>query len=357
MSAGPFDAFLLVSFGGPEGPDDVMPFLQNVTRGKDVPPERLAEVAEHYQHFGGVSPINAHCRELLGAVEADFAMNGLDLAIYWGTRNWKPSLRDAIQQMADDNRRRALIMTTSAYASYPGCRQYREDVFAAKAGIAKAPVFTRIRHYFNHPGFIRPMVANTVAALESLSEDVRAGATILFTTHSLPMALAYSAGPEGGLYVRQHEEVAALVAAGVTEATGVTHPWELVYQSRSGPPQVPWLEPDVSERLAPLREAGTPAVVVVPIGFTSDHMEVVYDLDVELRAHADQVGIALARANTVGAAPEFVAAIRDLVMERVDSVMPEKRATLGELGPSHDLCPVGCCPNPRAPRPAVAGRD
>ncbi len=357
MSAGPFDAFLLVSFGGPEGPEDVMPFLQNVTRGKDVPPERLAEVAEHYQHFGGVSPINGHCRELLGAVAADFAMNGLDLPIYWGNRNWKPSLRDAIQQMADENRRRALIMTTSAYASYPGCRQYREDVFAAKAGITKAPVFTRLRHYFNHPGFIRPMVANTVAALEQLAFDARAGATILFTTHSIPMALAYSAGPQGGLYPAQHEEVARLVAEGVTEATGATYPWELVYQSRSGPPQVKWLEPDVRDRMTALHEAGTPGVVVVPIGFTSDHMEVVYDLDVELRGQADALGIGFARAGTVGAAPEFVAAIRDMVMERVNSRMPDQRATLGDLGASFDVCPIGCCPNPKGPRPAVAGRD
>ncbi|HUR72624.1 MAG TPA: ferrochelatase, partial [Sporichthya sp.] len=257
----------------------------------------------------------------------------------------------------DENRRRALIMTTSAYASYPGCRQYREDVFAAKAGITKAPVFTRIRHYFNHPGFIRPMVANTVAALDQLGDDVRSGATILFTTHSIPMAMAYSAGPQGGLYVQQHEEVARLVAEGVTEATGTTYPWELVYQSRSGPPQVKWLEPDIGDRMAELHAAGTPAVVAVPIGFTSDHMEVVYDLDVELRAKADELGIALARAGTVGTAPEFVAAIRDLVMERVTSRMPDQRATLGDLGASFDMCPAGCCPNPKGPRPAVAGRD
>jgi ferrochelatase len=357
MSAGPFDAFLLVSFGGPEGPDDVLPFLQNVTRGKDVPPERLAEVAEHYHRFGGVSPINGHCRELLGALEADFAMNGIDLPIYWGTRNWKPSLRDAIQQMADDNRRRVLILLTSAYASYPGCRQYREDVFAAKAGITKAPNFVRIRHYFNHPGFIGPMVANTVAALDQLGDDVRPGATILFTTHAIPMAMAHSAGPQGGLYVAQHEEVARLVADGVAEATGTAYPWELVYQSRSGPPQVPWLEPDIGDRLQALHGTGTPAVVAVPIGFTSDHMEVVYDLDVEAREQADKLGLAFARAGTVGAAPEFVAAIRDLVLERVNSVMPDHRAALGDLGAGYDLCPAGCCPNPKGPRPAVAGRD
>ena len=357
MSAGPFDAFFLVSFGGPEGPEEVMPFLENVTRGKDVPPERLAQVAEHYHRFGGVSPINGHCRELLGALEADFAMNGIDLPIYWGNRNWEPSIRDAIQQMTDDGHRRVLILLTSAYASYPGCRQYREDVFAAQEGIERPPIFARIRHYFNHPGFIGPMVANTVAALDQLPDEVRPGATILFTTHSIPMAMAYSAGPDGGLYVQQHEETARLVAEGVAEATGATHGWELVYQSRSGPPQVPWLEPDVSDRLAALHEAGTPAVVVVPIGFTSDHMEVVYDLDVELREQAAKLGIPFARAATVGTAPEFVAGIRDLVLERVNSVMPDARAALGELGASYDVCPAGCCPNPDGPRPAVAGRD
>jgi ferrochelatase len=357
MSAGPFDAFLLVSFGGPEGPDDVMPFLQNVTRGRDVPPERLAEVAEHYQRFGGVSPINAHCRELLGALEADFAVNGIDMPIYWGNRNWTPSLRDAIQQMADDGRRRALVFTTSAYASYPGCRQYREDVFAAKSGIAKAPAFARIRHDFNHPGFIRPMIANTVAALDGLPEHLRADATVLFTTHSLPMALAYSAGPEGGLYVTQHNEVAGLVLDGVTEATGVEHPAELVYQSRSGPPTVKWLEPDIGTRLSELAEAGVSAIVVVPIGFTSDHMEVVYDLDVEVREQAEKLGVAYARAATVGANPEFVTAVRELVLERAESRRPDLREALGELGVSYDLCPPGCCPNPNGPRPAVAGRD
>jgi ferrochelatase len=230
-------------------------------------------------------------------------------------------------------------------------------VFAAKSGIPKAPVFTRIRHYFNHPGFIAPLVASAVAALEGLPEDVRANATLLMSTHSLPMALAYSAGPEGGLYVAQHEEVARLVAAGVAEATGVTYPHELVFQSRSGPPQVKWLEPLIGDRLTALAEAGTPAVVVVPIGFTSDHMEVVYDLDVEAREQAEKLGVAFARAATVGAAPEFVAAIRDLVMERVNSVMPQLRSTVGELEVSWDLCPPGCCPNPNGPRPAVAGRD
>jgi len=357
MSAGPFDAFLLVSFGGPEGPDDVMPFLQNVTRGRDIPPERLAEVAEHYQRFGGVSPINGHCRELLGALEADFAVNSIDLPIYWGNRNWDPSLRDAIQRMADDGRRRALVFTTSAYASYQGCRQYREDVFAAKSGIAKAPAFARIRHYFNHPGFVRPMIANTVAALDRLPADVRDRATILFTTHSIPMAMAYSSGPDGGLYVAQHDEVAGLVLDGVTEATGVEHAAELVYQSRSGPPSVPWLEPDISTRVAALSTDGVPAVVVVPIGFISDHMEVVYDLDVEVKELADKLGIAFARAATVGAHPEFVAAIRGLVLERAQSWRPDQRPALGEMGASYDICPAGCCPNPNGPRPAIAGKD
>jgi ferrochelatase len=230
-------------------------------------------------------------------------------------------------------------------------------VFAAKAGIAKAPAFARIRHYFNHPGFVRPMIANTVAALDTLPEDLRADATLVFTTHSLPMALAYSSGPEGNLYVTQHDEVAGLVLDGVADATGVTRRGELVYQSRSGPPQVKWLEPDINTRVAELAEEGVKAIVVVPIGFTSDHMEVVYDLDVEVREQAEKLGITYARAATVGAHPEFVAAVRELALERAQSRRPDQREALGELGVSYDLCPPGCCPNPNGPRPAVAGRD
>lgn len=362
MAAGPFDAFLLVSFGGPEGPEEVMPFLRNVTRGRDVPDERLAGVAEHYQRFGGISPINDQCRALVAALEADFAAHSIDLPVYWGNRNWAPLLPDTMATMAADGRRRALVLLTSAYSSYSGCRQYREDLAAARDAVAAAagpdpPVFARLRHYYNHPGFIAPMVANTLIALAALPETVRGAAMLLFSTHSIPVAYAHSAGPDGGAYVAQHEEVAALIAAAVTEATGVVLEWELVFQSRSGPPGVPWLEPDVGDRIAELHAGGTPSVVVVPIGFVSDHMEVIYDLDVEVRELTARLGLPYARAATVGTAPEFVAAIRDLVRERADSVPFDERTALGTSGPSHDICPAGCCPNPRGARPAVAGRD
>lgn len=361
MAAGPFDALLLVSFGGPEGPGDVLPFLRNVTAGRDVPAERLAEVAKHYEHFGGVSPINTQCRALVAALETEFAARSIDLPVYWGNRNWHPMLADTVRQMAADGRSRALVLLTSAYASYPGCRQYREDLAAAEDVVAEeggpdTPIFARLRHYYNHPGFVGPMVAHTLTALTEMPDGVRDSAVLLFSTHSIPMAYAYSSGREGGAYVAQHEEVAGLVAAGVTEATGVMLPWELVYQSRSGPPSVPWLEPDIGDRIAELHAAGTPAVVVVPIGFTSDHMEICYDLDLEVREQARRLGIAYARAATVGTAPDFVAAICELVLERANSMPLDERAALGTLGPDHDVCPAGCCPNPDGVVPAVAGR-
>lgn len=358
MGGGRHDAFLLLSFGGPEGPADVLPFLQNVTRGRGVPPERLAAVAEHYDTVGGISPINAQCRALLRAIEADFAEHGVDLPVYWGNRNWSPMLADTMRGMAADGVRRALVLTTSAYASYSGCRQYREDLAAARADVGPdAPEVERIRHYFNHPGFIEPMIANTLAALTQLPAQARDDAALLFSTHSIPVAMADSAGPGGGAYVAQHLAAAGLVAAGVAAATGVTRPWELVYQSRSGPPSVPWLEPDVGDQLELLSREGAPAVVVVPIGFTSDHMEVRFDLDVQARERAAGLGMQFVRAATVGAAPQFVAAIRELVLERVRDVPPQRRRALGELGPDHDACPAGCCPNPRGPRPAAAGMD
>ncbi len=358
MPAGPYDAFLLLSFGGPEAPAEVMPFLANVTRGRGVPPERLVAVAEHYHHFGGVSPINGQCRALIAALEAEFARSGLDLPIYWGNRNWAPMLTDTLRTMADAGIRRALVLTTSAYASYSGCRQYREDLAAAQVAVGPgAPEVERIRHYFNHPGFVTPMVANTLTALAELPAEARAGVVLLFTTHSIPVEMADGSGPAGGAYVAQHREVAGLVAAGVAKATGVAAPWELVYQSRSGPPSIPWLEPAVGDRIAELHKAGTSAVVVIPIGFTSEHMEVRFDLDVEVREQTAELGIAYARAATVGTAPEFVAAIRDLVQERVHAVPATERPALGVLGADHDVCPAGCCPNPRARRPAAAGRD
>ena len=356
-SARPGDAVLLLSFGGPEGPADVLPFLENVTRGRGVPRERLLAVAGHYDHFGGVSPINARCRELLAALRAELAAHGPDLPVYWGNRNWTPLLADTVRRMAADGVRRAAVLATSAYASYSGCRQYREDLARALAQAGPgAPEVLKLRHYFNHPGFVAPMVANTVAALDGLPPGVRDAAALVFTTHSIPVAMNATSGPAGGAYEAQHLAAARLVAAGVAAATGVARRWDLVYQSRSGPPQVPWLEPDVTAHLRVLAKE-VPAVAVVPVGFVSDHLEVRYDLDVEAAAVAAAEGLAFVRVPTVGTAPEFVAAVRELVLERLADPPPAARPALGPLGPSHDVCPAGCCPNPRGPLPAAAGED
>ncbi|GHB71207.1 putative ferrochelatase [Streptomyces cirratus] len=366
--AGPYDALLLLSFGGPEGPEDVVPFLENVTRGRGIPRERLKEVGQHYFRFGGVSPINGQNRELLDALRKDFAEHGLDLPVYWGNRNWAPYLTDVLREMAADGRRRIAVLATSAYASYSGCRQYREnlaDALAALAeeGVAELPRVDKLRHYFNHPGFVQPMVEGVLASLAALPQDVRAGAHLAFTTHSIPTAAADTSGPveehgDGGAYVRQHLDVARLIADAVRAETGTELPWQLVYQSRSGAPHIPWLEPDICDHLESLHEAGAPAVVMVPIGFVSDHMEVLYDLDTEATAKAAELGLPIARSATVGADPRFAAAVRDLVLERAAAERGEavERCALGALGPSHDLCAVGCCPA-RAPRPAAAGVD
>ncbi len=363
----PYDALLLLSFGGPEGPDDVVPFLENVTAGRGIPRERLKEVGRHYYLFGGVSPINAQNRELLGALRTDFAVAGLDLPVYWGNRNWAPYLADTLRAVSDDGHRRVLTLATSAYASYSGCRQYRENLADALAALAAegrpVPRVDKLRHYFNHPGFIAPMVDSVLAALAELPDGVRDGARLAFTTHSIPTAAADTSGPvaghgDGGAYLAQHLDAAAVIAEGVREATGTAHPWRLVFQSRSGPPSVPWLEPDICDHLAAEHAAGAPAVVMVPVGFVSDHMEVRYDLDTEAAAKAAGLGLPVARAATVGADPRFAAAVRDLVLERAAAERggTPPRCALGRLGPSHDVCPAGCCPA-RAPRPAAAGLD
>lgn len=363
--AGPYDALLLLSFGGPEGPDGVVPFLENVTRGRGIPRERLKEVGQHYFGFGGISPINGQNRELLDALRKDFADHGLDLPVYWGNRNWAPYLTDVLREMAADGRRRIAVLATSAYASYSGCRQYRENLADALAtlaeeGVAELPKVDKLRHYFNHPGFVQPMIDGVLAALESLPQEVRAGAHLAFTTHSIPTAAADTSGPveehtaggAGGAYVKQHLDVAQLIADAVRAETGAELPWELVYQSRSGAPHIPWLEPDICDHLEALHGAGAPAVVMVPIGFVSDHMEVLYDLDTEATAKAAELGLPVARSATVGADPRFAAAVRELVLERAAAERgePAERCALGLLGPSHDLCAVGCCPA-RSPRP------
>jgi ferrochelatase len=346
----PYDALLFLSFGGPEAREDVFPFLENVTRGRGIPRERLAEVGQHYFAFGGVSPINQQCRVLIAAIEADLRAHGVDLPVYWGNRNWEPYLTDTLARMTGDGVRRAVVFVTSAYASYSGCRQYLENLAAARAEVGEpAPVLDKLRHYYNHPGFVRPMVRRTVAALEQLAGDVQAKAQLVFTTHSIPLAQAEGSGPAGGAYVAQHLEVAGLIADGVRRETGLELAWRLVYQSRSGPPTQPWLEPDVCDHLESLHADGVPGAVMVPIGFISDHMEVRYDLDVEAAARAAELGLPAVRAATVGTDPEFVAMVRELVLERAATErgeQPERRA-LGAVGPSHDRCPAGCCPNLR----------
>ncbi|MBT2405441.1 MULTISPECIES: ferrochelatase [unclassified Streptomyces] len=369
-TAGPYDALLLLSFGGPEGPDDVVPFLENVTRGRGIPRERLKEVGQHYFGFGGVSPINAQNRELLEALRKDFAEHGLDLPVYWGNRNWAPYLTDVMREMVRDGRRRIAVLATSAYASYSGCRQYRENLADALATLAEEglelPRVDKLRHYFNHPGFVEPVIDGVIASLAALPEEVRDGAHLAFTTHSIPNAAADTSGPaedhteggEGGAYVKQHLDVAQVIADAVAVETGRQHPWQLVYQSRSGAPHIPWLEPDICDHLEALDAAGAPAVVMVPIGFVSDHMEVLYDLDTEATAKAAELGLPVARSATVGADPRFAGAVRELVLERAakERGEPVERCWVGMLGASQDLCAVGCCPS-RAPRPAAAGVD
>jgi protoporphyrin/coproporphyrin ferrochelatase len=374
VDVAPYDAFLLVSFGGPEGPDDVLPFLENVTRGKNIPRERLIEVGQHYVGFGGVSPINAQNRELIAAIEHDFAAHGLDLPVYWGNRNWDPYLTDTVQRLADDGRRRVLALLTSAYSSYSGCRQYRENLADAVAAAGpRAPQIDRLRHYFNTPGFVAASVRAALAAYDQLDPAVRDAARLVFVTHSIPTSMNDRSGPAGGAYLAQHQDVARSVARAVTAAARASGTaaepadlesadsgHDLVFCSRSGPPSQPWLEPDVNDHLEALAGAGVPAVVLVPIGFVSDHMEVRFDLDTEAAATAERLGLGFARAATAGTDPEFVEAIRRLVVERAATSRgePVDRAAVGRLGPSHDVCPATCCPNLRDPeRPALCGGD
>ncbi|MGZ4426508.1 MAG: ferrochelatase [Nocardioidaceae bacterium] len=355
----PYDALLLVSFGGPERPEDVVPFLENVTRGRGIPRERLEEVGEHYFLFGGKSPINDQNRAFIAAVEEDFASSGLDLPVYWGNRNWDPYLADALRQMRDDGVRRAACLVTSAYSSYSGCRQYRENLADAVAEVEAAPTLDRLRHYFNHPGFVEPMVDATLAALADLGDAVRHDAHVLFVTHSIPVAMNESSGPDGGAYVAQHRSVAEEIGERIRQETGHRYAAELVFCSRSGPPHVPWLEPDVNDRIEELAREAVGGVVVVPIGFVSDHMEVIYDLDTEAAATAEKVGVEFARAATAGVDPRFVRMVRDLLLERSahERGVDVPRAAVGSQPPSWDVCPRGCCPNGRGDRPALCGQD
>jgi ferrochelatase len=341
-----YDALLVLSFGGPEGMDDVMPFLENVTRGRNVPPERMEEVAHHYALFGGVSPINAQNRALIAALEEELAAHEINLPIYFGNRNWHPMLIDTMAAMRAAGVERVLVFVTAAYGSYSSCRQYREDIARAQDALgAREMQFDKIRVFYNHPGFVEPMAQRLREALASIPDDRRASVEVIFTAHSVPVAMA-----RGSMYERQLREASRLVAA---RAGAPRH--GLAWQSRSGPPQVPWLEPDILDELDRLRELGARDVIVVPIGFISDHLEVLYDLDSEARERATALGMTFRRVPTVGTDPVFVAMIRELVAERL-AERPERRF-LGALGPAHDFCPINCCQSGVTPRAAPVAKE
>jgi protoporphyrin/coproporphyrin ferrochelatase len=335
-----YDAIVLVSFGGPERPDDVIPFLETVTRGQDIPRARLDEVAANYRRMGGRSPLNDANRALLAALRADLDRHGIDLPLYWGNRNWHPLLTDTVAQMADDGVERALAFVTSAFSSYSSCRRYLDDIEAATAAVPGAPSIDKLRVFFNHPGFLETEVELVAAALDSLPAPLRTEARLVFTAHSIPTAMAATCD-----YELQLRDTAAVVAAGVGRDR-----WDLAFQSRSGPPSLPWLGPDVNDHLAALAAEGVAAVVAVPIGFVSDNMEVVFDLDVRAAETADRVGLAWARAATVGTHSAFVAMIRELILERLEPERP--RRWLGDLGLRPDPCHAVCCPAPGAHRGA-----
>jgi protoporphyrin/coproporphyrin ferrochelatase len=327
-----YDALLVLSFGGPEGMADVMPFLENVTRGRGIPRSRLEEVAEHYYHFGGVSPINGQNRALIAGLKQELSEHQITLPIYFGNRNWHPLLTDTIAQMKADGVRNVLVFVTSAYSSYSGCRQYREDILRALEELGDDTMrFDKIRVFFNHPGFVEPMTQSVREALDTLPAERRETAEVIFTAHSIPLSMARCSA-----YERQLREASRLVA----ELAGADR-YQLAWQSRSGPPQVPWLEPDILDVLEDLARQSTQDVIVVPIGFISDHLEVLFDLDVEAQARASKLGLHMIRVPTVGTDPRFVTMIRELVEERL--VEDPQRRFLGHLGPSHDICPVNCC--------------
>lgn len=336
-----FDALLVVSFGGPEGMEDVIPFLKNVLRGKNVPEERMLAVAKHYEQFGGISPINQQVRELITALETVLKEEGPDLPIYWGNRNWHPMLEDTLKQMVDDGIENALYFVTAAYGSYSSCRQYRENVEEALKPLGDSALsLEKIRLYFNHPGFLGANREHLKEALGTFSKSEVENLRVLFSAHSIPESMS-----ERCRYVEQLQETASIIAgeAGVDS-------YELVYQSRSGPPNQPWLEPDILDRMKSLKEEGIVNIIVLPVGFISDHMEVIYDLDTEARTLAEELNIKYVRAKTVGTHPLFVAGIRELILEKSEGKEP---LYMGDLGLVEDQCSTDCCKP--APRPAMPG--
>lgn len=360
-----YDAVLLAGFGGPEGQEDVIPFLRNVTRGRGIPDERLEVVARHYRHFGGVSPINDHNRELKAALEAELSRRGVDLPVLWGNRNWDPYLSDALREADRRGFRRLIAIATSAYSSFSSCRQYREDLARSleETGLAGTIRIDKVRPFFDHPGFVEPFIEQVREGMRALQDtvadlDVTREVRILFATHSIPVEDARRSGPRdrdfgpGGAYAAQHLAVSEVVA----HAAGEGAPWQLVYQSRSGPPSQPWLEPDINDAIALLPDEGVRAVLIVPVGFVSDHMEVLWDLDTEALQTCRDHGLAAVRVGTPGSHQAYVRGLVDLVMERRNGTAPTERPAMTPLGPWFDVCRPGCCENVRAGfKPAAAG--
>jgi len=381
-----YDAILLAGFGGPEGQDDVIPFLRNVTRGRGIPEERLEEVAHHYRHFGGVSPINDQNRALKAALELELASRGIDLPVLWGNRNWDPYLRDALTEAHERGFTKLIAIATSAYSSYSSCRQYREDFAIAvdETNLEGEIQIDKVRQFFDHPGFVTPFIEGVRDAIaEYLREqpdlDAASEIEVLFATHSIPTGDAARSGPDfrnfgdHGAYEAQHLAVAEVVmanavdqlreagvlggaAGGGDDETTISVPWQLVYQSRSGPPSMPWLEPDINDAIAELPAAGRKAIVIVPLGFVSDHMEVMWDLDNEAIETAGEHGLSAVRVPTPGTSAAYVKGLIDLVLERRDGTPVEDRPAMTELGPWYDVCRPGCCENARLGfKPAFSG--
>ena len=360
-----YDAVLLLGFGGPEEQGDVLPFLRNVTRGRGIPDERLEEVAHHYRHFGGTSPINEHNRELRAALSRELKDRALDLPVYWGNRNWMPYVSDALKQLYSDGHRKVIAIATSAYSSFSSCRQYREDLADAleATGLGGTVLIDKVRQFFDHPGFIAPFVEGIGDAVRELARehpnlDLDSELEVLFSTHSIPESDADRSGPpeldlgRGGAYVAQHRAVAEAI---MTKAE-LRSPWQLVFQSRSGPPSVPWLEPDINDAIARLPGQGRRAVIIVPVGFVSDHMEVMWDLDTEAMHTARENGLSAIRTPTPGTHPNYVAGIAELIEERITGLSADSRPHETPLGPWFDVCRPACCENARLGfKPAVAG--
>lgn len=369
MEPKPYDAVVLASFGGPEGQEDVIPFLRNVTRGRGIPDERLEEVSHHYRAFGGISPINAQNRALKQALEAELQRRGIELPVLWGNRNWAPFIADTFREAYDAGHRRVLAVSTSAYSCYSSCRQYREDFGMAllETGLDGKLEVDKVRQYFDHPGFVEPFVEGVAAGLATVRAELAAKGEpdapihIMFATHSIPIGDAEAAGPRGvefdggSAYVAQHLATAQAVLDRVPEAAGAD--WSLVYQSRSGAPHIPWLEPDINDALQELPAKGAKGVVIVPLGFVSDHMEVVWDLDTEALETCAELGLAATRVPTPGVHRKFVEGLVDLVCERTAENNIADRPALTKLGPWMDVCMPNCCANRRGEKPTVAGFD